>query len=355
VKLYHDLDYGYFTSVRGGSSPLRRLTFKAGDATALEVEFFKSGTPYVPATVDELIFVIKDSYADGSDPYALIETADWEEISDSDEAFQVFSAPLNTATSEIRDALASAASITLKAELTATLDGAGPDTTATISCIIQNDLWKGDEGTPSATPEPDEDWVAHGHAQTLTSGQKTQARSNIGVECLIGTYSPLARQNITFAGMVLTEELPSGVSAENFGLTKNGKQKWTNTLFGDTNISVEYNGSAWEFIMNTIVLASKTSSADTPAGLTDWTLWDGVSQPTVTGGALVLSTTGLATGLRYRQGTSAPYSWWDYNGTSWEPRTYVGRPVAWSPALSAYRALTVDSDLAPTSIAFPYL
>ena len=86
MRLYHDLDLGYFTAVRGGSAPLRRINFKAGDETTLEVEFFKSGAAYVPATVEEMIFVIKSSYEEDAPALALVPTEDWEADGDSDEA-----------------------------------------------------------------------------------------------------------------------------------------------------------------------------------------------------------------------------------------------------------------------------
>ncbi len=46
---------------------------------------------------------------------------------------------------------------------------------------LVNSLRNEEDGTPAATPTPDGEWVAHGHAQTLTDDQKAQARENIGV------------------------------------------------------------------------------------------------------------------------------------------------------------------------------
>lgn len=50
-----------------------------------------------------------------------------------------------------------------------------------VGCRIHNDVNKTGDASPDAVPSPDDEWVAHGHTQSLTSGQQSQARANIGV------------------------------------------------------------------------------------------------------------------------------------------------------------------------------
>jgi len=57
-----------------------------------------------------------------------------------------------------------------------------------------NSLRNEEDGTPAAGPAPDDEWVAHGHEQTLTEDQKAQARANIGV-----ADGPVADGSITNA------------------------------------------------------------------------------------------------------------------------------------------------------------
>lgn len=48
-----------------------------------------------------------------------------------------------------------------------------------VGCRIHNDVNKTGDASPDAVPSPDDDWVAHGHDQTLTGPQKTTACRNI--------------------------------------------------------------------------------------------------------------------------------------------------------------------------------
>lgn len=52
----------------------------------------------------------------------------------------------------------------------------------TFEIRVQNTTYNPDDVTPEDEPTPDDVWVAHGHEQSLTSGQKTQARANIGLD-----------------------------------------------------------------------------------------------------------------------------------------------------------------------------
>ena len=199
MRLYHDLDYGYFTAVRGGTSPLRRADFKAGDLTTLEVEFFKSGVAFLPATLDELIFVIKSGYDEEDPALAAILTGDWTETLGDGTA--IYSAPLNVNTVGIRAAVGSAAQVTLKAELTATLDGLGPDTTATLPIRLANDLWKGDEDTPAAFPDPAA-WMPA--ALTIATGDPNGTGVNATGAVDFTSIVPVDGYNITVDTHVFT-------------------------------------------------------------------------------------------------------------------------------------------------------
>ncbi len=51
---------------------------------------------------------------------------------------------------------------------------------STFQLTLEADKDLPSDGSPASAPTPDADWVAHGHAQTLTDDQKAQARANIG-------------------------------------------------------------------------------------------------------------------------------------------------------------------------------
>jgi hypothetical protein len=185
IDLHYDLRYGYLTTQPGGAAPLPRIRIKAGDPTPITIRFFEAGEPLIPTTLEELIFVIKAGYGPGDPAVALLITEDWEEIEDSGsdpEASGIYTATLLTDTVPIRALLADAAIRTLRAEITVRIDNGLTSSTLVVPAAVHNDLWKGDELSPSLLPTPDDEWVAHGHPQTLTEEQQEQACENIGIE-----------------------------------------------------------------------------------------------------------------------------------------------------------------------------
>ena len=173
MNLYFDKSVGKLVERVGFSGERTKIGLKRGDAVPLRVEFCE-GAVSSSITGTQIVAIIKQT-PDG-DPLAMVD--DWTE-SDG-----VYSAQLSTNTTAINDLIAGADSIALLFELTYSEDaGLTWASSQTVPLVLSNDLYKGVEGTPLEldTPEP---WltaraVRHDAAQSLTTGQKTQARTNI--------------------------------------------------------------------------------------------------------------------------------------------------------------------------------
>jgi hypothetical protein len=69
--------------------------------------------------------------------------------------------------------------------------------------------------------------------------------------------------------------------------------------------------------VDNLYVATKTSTALTPVGLTDWTVTTGAGQPVINGDNPI----GSFIGQLCRAGESSPYDWFAWNGTSWDSLT----------------------------------
>lgn len=58
--------------------------------------------------------------------------------------------------------------------------GGGEKPGDTFDLVIENTTYNPDDASPGSTVTPDDEWVAHGHSQTLTEEAKERARGNIG-------------------------------------------------------------------------------------------------------------------------------------------------------------------------------
>jgi len=154
---------------------------KRGGAIPITLQFLEAGVPVRLDASTVLTFGAKESYTSGlSVLESGFEQSDIPEDGTDDDPTWAGSLDLNTVP---LDALLAGdtESTDLVGEFTWIADGdAAPTTSATFVLRVFNDVVRGDEGTPSELPAPDDDWVAHGHAQTLTNDQKAQARTNIG-------------------------------------------------------------------------------------------------------------------------------------------------------------------------------
>ncbi len=55
-----------------------------------------------------------------------------------------------------------------------------------LDLTLKNDVGREDDDSPASSVTPDDQWVAHGHPQTLTGIEKAQARTNIDAEAALG-------------------------------------------------------------------------------------------------------------------------------------------------------------------------
>lgn len=205
MKLYVDLETLDLIGGPGFRNPINALRFKRGDAARLEVTFLAGGA--TPASIGdpaalELQFGIKPRYRYDVD--YLCHTADWT-MPAPDAVNPVYQCSPSFNTVELDSALGVGSStgtelteITLMGEIT-WREGAGqPTSTRTFFVIVENDVNRGTEGVPTsaapAYPAPQSlalltSVVRHDAAQSLSAGQQSQARANIG---LTGDISPPA-------------------------------------------------------------------------------------------------------------------------------------------------------------------
>lgn len=163
---------------------VRAASFKARDTVSIVMRLHDGvRSVAAPNAGESLIFALKASRATAAAVYGMVDS--WEEITvlDDDEEvidwYYVGSLRLNT--SALVGALGDSDKIAAVGELTWSADsGETWQSSNTLAVTIENDVYKGVEGTPEAAATPDSSWVAHGHTQSLTPEQKARARANIG-------------------------------------------------------------------------------------------------------------------------------------------------------------------------------
>lgn len=149
MELLFDLNHRYLLSIRGGESPLASMRVKRGDDLPLTLEMFSRGLSADPGAVDTIIFVLKDTIA--GEPLALAN--EWTGPVDG-----VWAAALDTATEDLTEWLGNEKSKSCMGELSFRSEGR-TISSRILAVTIENDLWKGTEGTPLNLPTPDE-WLA---------------------------------------------------------------------------------------------------------------------------------------------------------------------------------------------------
>jgi len=159
VKLFVDLESLQLIEGPGFRNPVTALRFKRGDAARLEVAFLRNGS--TPATIGdpqllELHFGVKPRGR--YDIGYLVHSSDWTSPDPGAENPVYRSAPsFNTV--ELDSALgvgsstgSELAEITLMGEITWREGDGEPTSTRTFIVIVENDVNRGTEGTPSALP-----------------------------------------------------------------------------------------------------------------------------------------------------------------------------------------------------------
>jgi hypothetical protein len=196
---------------------LSPIGLKRGDALPFYVTFLRNGTPRPLAAPFTITFGIKLNIGDEGF-LAVAEQFEWVPNVDS------YRAILNLNTQEIIDAMVDLDRIECFAELSYTDAVNGPISSQTIPTTIYREVVTGDEGTPIILPDAD-DWltaraVRFDISQTLTSGQKTQAQTNIGLGAPAVNLAATIHAATSKTTPVDADELPLVDSAAAFGLKK---------------------------------------------------------------------------------------------------------------------------------------
>ncbi|WP_035606182.1 hypothetical protein [Haloferula sp. BvORR071] len=184
MKLFLDLDSNQFVSDPLFKAPVDAVSFKRGDAANLELAFVKGNAVTGLASGATIAFGIKESGKFDGD--FLVFADDFTSLSNSYYIAPSFNTEaLNDALNNDGDDSNDVASLAAMLEITWSEQSGIYQSSRTITANILNDVIKGSEGTPLELPDAD-DWlgvraVLFSEAQSLTSGQKAQARNNIGV------------------------------------------------------------------------------------------------------------------------------------------------------------------------------
>jgi hypothetical protein len=166
----------------GLSAVVSSMTVKARDTLVLDVWVFRGSELEDLSAGSSLAFLVKTGVKSTDATLAVAEG--WEQVEDETGHYR---AALNLNTVPLVAAVADLDEISAVGELSWSADGVAWQSSNTVRVTIANDVFKGSEGTPDELPTPDDNWVAHGHPQTLTAEQKLTARENIGVEPIIRT------------------------------------------------------------------------------------------------------------------------------------------------------------------------
>lgn len=191
MKLFYDRDLGYLIQSFGSKAKLSVLEAIRTAAGPLELQFTRGtvlDTLPNAAVVGAVVKEVGSFDGDSIVPACTL-------IKDSNGLFvgvlNLESVVINTALAVDGNPSNDITSVIKTFAIGFSADGiAEPVSSQPIALTISNNPYRGTETTPAALPTPDGEWVAHGHAQTLTDEQKAQARSNIGVS--VPTNTPVA-------------------------------------------------------------------------------------------------------------------------------------------------------------------
>lgn len=139
-----------FTRAISLPSEVGSATFKARDTVTLDMKFHNGLAAVALAVDSELVFVIKTGVAAAATTLAI--ATEWEVV-----ATGHYRASLSLNTEEIIDAIGDLDKLSAVGELTWN-EGSGWESSNTLKITLDNDVYKGDEGTPLSLPTPD-DWL----------------------------------------------------------------------------------------------------------------------------------------------------------------------------------------------------
>jgi hypothetical protein len=238
VRLYIDLDTQALVSGLGTRSPVSAVSFKRGDSSRIEVQFFRGVTPVQLADGATGKFAIKEAGKYDSDPIVFAD--EWTLEGAEASAIYVFSPNFNTVelnallNSGDEDEDNDVKSLACMAEIKWIVAGA-INSTQTITANIANDVIKGTEGTPIELPTP-LDWLAENgivydpQIDGLTGGTSTDLDGIVTVGVETGRMQAVALNGDNLAiyrlidSTVPGDSLPDVVMPDDWDIAENGRR-----------------------------------------------------------------------------------------------------------------------------------
>jgi hypothetical protein len=183
VELFFNPALGKFTRSIGLPAAVTSLRLKARDTQRIDVKFHDgSALVEMPAGLD-LVFVIKDGHAADSATLARVDT--WTEV-----AVGHYLALLSLNTAELAGAIGDSASLAAFGELTWSSVAEQWQSSPTLETRIDNDVFKGTEGTPLELPGP-LGWLGERvMIRTALEGEPVAAGDFLGQFCRVGDATP---------------------------------------------------------------------------------------------------------------------------------------------------------------------
>jgi len=192
VKLFVDLDTLALIDGPGFRNPAPPLRFKRGDAARLEVVFLAGGsTPVTIGDAESLQIQFGVKLLNRYDTGYVVQSSQWVKPV-AGAAVPTYQATPSFNTVELNAALnfggvggPELPSLALMGEITWREGTGEPTSTRTFAVIVENDVNRGDEGTPVSMPTPD-DWLTpralrHDVTQSLAQTGKIRAQRNLRV------------------------------------------------------------------------------------------------------------------------------------------------------------------------------
>jgi hypothetical protein len=218
MDLYWNLSSNRLVTGLQSAVPITAMEFKRRDGAEFRIHFLRSGSQdlvEMPSTLD-IRFGLKEVGDFGGPVVVFADT-----FTESD-GLWIANPSFNT--TEL-DALFGSdpeeAAVQLIGELTFRNDVGEPwQSTQTFLVTVQNDVIRGDEGTPSSVNDPtaylteDESnarFVRYDEAQSLTSGEQEQARDNLGITSSSAVDVQIFTANGTWTDPSSAEDLPCDI------------------------------------------------------------------------------------------------------------------------------------------------
>ena len=158
MRLHWDLDLGYLVRTPGTDIRLVSLEFKRGDATTLDLLFYRSGVSVLLGAGFDIRFALKEKNRYDADP--VVYTASFTEDTNN----KTYTARPSLNTTELNALLQvdntnsnDLASVELAGEVSYRI-GSNSDewlSTQTLKVTVHNDVVRGEEGTPTTAQQPD--------------------------------------------------------------------------------------------------------------------------------------------------------------------------------------------------------